>query len=660
MSSHREFLREGLPGPGRKTSPMTPSPQSRPAKPTRARFLAQVLLPLALLIACLAWWSRQQHTFLTDFELRCLDYLFVARYALHGAEPLDPRVVIVEIDESTFEEIGKPTLLWGTDYAQVVGALKKAGATAVGFDLILNFNAGNVPELLPLVQQAEDDLIAAIIQHQLLIIFLAGELDEDEAHSSQSLVAAASMEPANPLEAAANVIRDPDGLYRRFPLSFVDGQTLAFFARMLELGTGKRFELDADRVTFDGRPVVTELPGPTLRFNVPGPPGTIPSVSMAELIKRVRKNEPLTQFQGKLVFLGPAAPSLQDYRPTAYLLGKDGRQHLGIELHAAAANTVLTGRYIRPVPVALAIGLTFVGVLVSGLLAATFSTRRAAISFLVLGLAYLVVAEELFARSGYWLPIAVPALGGVLGLSGGYLVRYLTVNQYTRMVKELFGRMVDPQVMSEVLRNPDFVAFGGVRQEVTIFFSDINNFTPMCEGHTPVDVIGMLNDYFGEMVRIVRAQKGTLKQFVGDEIMVIFGAPAVMPDHAARAVETALLMRERLAELSAEAGGKDGFYDVKIGIHTGQVVMGYVGSELRSEYAAVGDVVNLAARIEATTKKLGADILVSKATKEAAEGHLSDLEWTSFGLQEFKGKTERVELFTVRRRLNIPQSAARE
>lgn len=660
MSSHREFLREGLPGPGRKGWQMTLSPQSRPAQPSRLGFLARVVLPLALLVACLSWWSRQEHTFLTDLELRCLDYLFVARYALHGAEPLDPRLVIVEIDERTFEEIGKPTVLWGTDYAQVVRALKRAGAAAVGLDIIVNFSAGNVPELIPLVQRAEDDLIGAIDNDQLLIIYLAGEGAIEESHSSQTLALTASLHTSGPLEAAANVIRDPDGLYRRFPFGFVDGQALAFFARMLELGTGSRFELDADRVTFDGRPVVTELPGPTLRFNVPGPPGTIPSVSMADLVKRVRKGEPLTQFQDKLVFLGPAAPSLQDYRPTAYLLGKDGRQHLGIELHAAAANTVLTGRYIRPVPVALAVGLTFVGVLMSGVLAARFSTRRAAISFLALGLAYLVVAEELFARSGFWLPIAVPALGGVLGLSGGYLVRYLTVNQYTRMVKDLFGRMVDPQVMSEVLRHPDFVAFGGVRQEVTIFFSDINNFTPMCEGHAPVDVIQMLNDYFGEMVRIVRAQKGTLKQFVGDEIMVIFGAPAVMPDHAARAVETALMMRERLAELSAEAGGKDGFYDVKIGIHTGQVVMGYVGSELRSEYAAVGDVVNLAARIEATTKKLGADILVSKATKEAAEGHLSDLEWTSFGLQEFKGKTERVELFTVRRRLNIPQPAARE
>lgn len=653
MSSPLEFLREGLPARGRKGTQMSVLPQST----SRLSLLAKVVLPLAVLLACLSWWSHYQHNPLSDLELRCLDYLFVTRHALHGPEPVDPRVVIVAIDEATFEAVGKPTVLWGTDYAQLVAALKQAGAASVGLDVIVSFSAGQVPELQPLVERAENDMAEVIFNHQLVIIQLAGDkLTDLSAHSSQAIVAAASAEA---LEAIANVIRDNDGLYRRFPLVFQEGQVMVFFARMLELGTGKSFKLNGDQVFFDDRRVVTELPGPTLRFNVPGPPGTIPSVSMAGLIERVRKGEPLSEFKDKMVFIGPAAPSMQDYRPTAFLL-KD-QQHLGIELHAAAANTVLTQRYIRPLPAAMAAGLAFLGVLVVGLLAASFSTRIAVLSFLGLGFSYLLTAEELFTRLGLWLPIAVPAIGGLLGLSGGYLVRYLAVNQYNRLVKELFGRMVDPQVMGEVLRHPDFAAFGGVRQEVTIFFSDINNFTPMCEGHAPVEVIQMLNDYFGEMVRIIRAQKGTLKQFVGDEIMVIFGAPGQMHDHAARAVETGLLMRERLAELSAQAGGKDGFYDVKIGIHTGQVVMGYVGSELRSEYAAVGDVVNLAARIEATTKKLGADILVSKATKEAAEKLLPGLEWTSMGLQEFKGKTERVELFSVRRRgLNIPQPAARE
>ncbi len=614
-----------------------------PQSSSRLSLLARVVLPLAVLLACLSWWSHDQHNPLSDLELRCLDYLFVTRHAIHGPEPVDPRLVIVAIDEATFEAIGKPTMLWGTDYAQLVAALKRAGAACVGLDVILNFSAGQVPELQPLVEQAENEMAEAIFSHQLVIIQLAG--DDASAHSSQALVAAASAEA---LEVSANVIRDGDGLYRRFPLVFQEDQVMVFFARMLELGTGGRFKLKGDQVLFEDRLVVTELPGPTLRFNVPGPPGTIPSVSMAGLIERVRKGEPLSEFKGKMVFIGPAAPSMQDYRPTAFLL--KGQQHLGIELHAAAANTLLTQRSIRPLPVALSAGLTFLGLLLVGMLAAILPTRVAAVCFLGLGLSYLLAAEELFARTGLWLPIAVPAIGGLVGLSGGYLVRYLAVNQYNRLVKELFGRMVDPQVMGEVLRNPDFAAFGGVRQEVTIFFSDINNFTPMCEGHAPVDVIQMLNDYFAEMVRIIKTQKGTLKQFVGDEIMVIFGAPGQMHDHAARAVETGLLMRERLAELSARAGGKDGFYDVKIGIHTGQVVMGYVGSELRSEYAAVGDVVNLAARIEATTKRLGADILVSKATKVAAEKLLPGLEWTSCGLQEFKGKTERVELFTVRRR----------
>jgi adenylate cyclase len=161
-------------------------------------------------------------------------------------------------------------------------------------------------------------------------------------------------------------------------------------------------------------------------------------------------------------------------------------------------------------------------------------------------------------------------------------------------------------------------------------------------------VIAMLNVYFEEMLEIIFRHGGTVKQFVGDEIMVLYGAPEAVEDHAARAVRTARDMVDRLNSLRQKNGEGTGFYDVKIGIHTGSAVVGNVGGLRRSEYAAVGDSVNTAARIEATTKEVGEAILISEETRAEACGVLPDIEFVSKGVKRFKGKTDQLELFGIR------------
>lgn len=603
------------------------------------------LIPLALLL-CLAslWlgWSAGpwKAGWIQGLEARALDHLMVLRYQLRGPLTLDPRLCLVGIDEASLRSIPKPTLFWHSEYAQVVEALQKSGAAAVGLDLILAPATGQLEAIDALTRTGEDQLAAAFGAGKVVLIYLAPQEGEAEMHSSAILKATAAG------LGAANVKRDSDGLVRCLPLYDRAGVCDSFFARVLEVATGQPLRLSDGFLEGPGRLKLESSPGTVseLRINYPGPSGLFPTASFADLLTRVKRGDALSEYAGKIVWIGPSAPTFQDYRSTPFLL--TGKQYLGVEIHMAAANTVLTGAGLAPLAPWAWMGAGLLTTLVSLTVAALLSPRLAVPALLGAGCLYLVLA--LFSLSnGVWIPLVVPLGMGTVALGAGYLERYLTVERDRRQMRGLFGRMVSDEVMRHVLQNPSVQGKVAVRQEVTILFSDINNFTPQCESSTPEQVIQMLNAYFEEMIEIIYRHGGTIKQFVGDEIMVMFGAPEVQPNHPERAVRCALDMLYRLQQLGeADQTGK-GFFDVKVGIHTGWVVLGQVGSDRRSEYAAVGDVVNLTARIEATTKKLNTNILVSDVTYAACKEALVGLEWKSFGPQEFKGKTTRVELYTV-------------
>ncbi|MBI3927059.1 MAG: GAF domain-containing protein [Armatimonadetes bacterium] len=217
-----------------------------------------------------------------------------------------------------------------------------------------------------------------------------------------------------------------------------------------------------------------------------------------------------------------------------------------------------------------------------------------------------------------------------------------------QFVQDLFGRMVSPEVMEELTREPG-PELGGRRQSITLMFADINGFTAFCEQRSPAAVIAMLNDYFGVVNEVVFDHRGTVKQFAGDEVMVLFGAPRPDAEHAARAVQTALDLFGRLDVLARTQPPASGFYDIKIGIHTGDTVLGKVGSLDRFEYAAVGDAVNLASRLMKLNRALGTRLLVTDATRRQCSD-LPGVDFRSRGEQLIEGRREKVEVFEVHRR----------
>ena len=218
-------------------------------------------------------------------------------------------------------------------------------------------------------------------------------------------------------------------------------------------------------------------------------------------------------------------------------------------------------------------------------------------------------------------------------------------------IKETFGRFVTPEIARAILENPPVP--GGENTEVSILFSDVRNYTTICEQLSPKDVIALLNDYFSYMVQAVEKHHGLVYQFVGDGIMAVFGAPVKLTDHANCAVRSALEMMDALDRFNTEIRSGLPPIRIGIGINTGPVVAGIIGTQERMEYRVVGDSVNLAARIEALNKDFHTDVLVSRSTVDQLK---DDFSLKAFQPVKVKGKEDHVQVYEVLRKSSIVSS----
>jgi adenylate cyclase len=194
----------------------------------------------------------------------------------------------------------------------------------------------------------------------------------------------------------------------------------------------------------------------------------------------------------------------------------------------------------------------------------------------------------------------------------------LRLYQERHVLRDTFSRYVSPELCEEILKNPGVLALGGRRQQVTVLFADIRNFTSLSESMAPEAVVEVLNSYFTEMVDQVFKYQGTLDKFVGDALMAVFGVPLPIPQAATQAVKCALAMQRHLKQM--QAAGLTPIQGMRIGINTGDAIVGNIGSTKRMDFTVVGDVVNVAARLQELAKELEADTLISEATFRELEG----------------------------------------
>ena len=346
-------------------------------------------------------------------------------------------------------------------------------------------------------------------------------------------------------------------------------------------------------------------------------------------------------FKDKIVFVGVTAAGLFDVFQTPFAGGKMP----GIQVHAAVADDFLSGRFLAPasntVRVATVLGLG----LAIGLLATVLPAWWASAATMVFVAAFGWVATRLFA-GGTWVNVTQPVLASALALFGGVAYQFFAEGREKRKMKRLFGQYVSKDVYAQLVGNPDLARLGGLRRDMTVLFSDIRGFTALTERGQPEDIVHMLNEYFTQMVKIVFEHKGTIDKFVGDMVMALFGAPLEDPLHADHAVAAALDMMAELKRLNAKwnAEGRDVTLDIGIGVNTGLMIAGNIGSDQIMSYTVIGDAVNLGARLESLNKQYSTHIIISDETRQRLTG---DYVFRPLGDVVVKGKTRPVAIFEV-------------
>jgi adenylate cyclase len=345
-------------------------------------------------------------------------------------------------------------------------------------------------------------------------------------------------------------------------------------------------------------------------------------------------------FRDKIVFVGVTASGLFDVFETPFSHGKMP----GIHVHAAVADDFLSGRFMRPAPDSVRLASVLAAGFVVGLVAVFVPAWWATAVWAVVVAAGAWTATRFFA-DGYWINLSQPVLASSVALFGGVGYQYFVEGREKRKMKKLFGQYVSRDVYDQLVANPGLARLGGQRREMSVLFSDIRGFTTVSEKGEPEEIVQMLNEYFTRMVEVVFHHQGTVDKFVGDMVMALFGAPLEDPRHAEHAVEAALDMIEELQKLNVKwtAEGRPSL-DIGIGINSGPMIAGNIGSDQIMSYTVIGDAVNLGSRLESLNKQYGTRIIISDATR----GHVSEsYNFRPLGDVVVKGKTKPVAIFEV-------------
>jgi adenylate cyclase len=446
-----------------------------------------------------------------------------------------------------------------------------------------------------------------------------------------------------------NVLPDSDGTVRSEPIVIEFDKA---YYPSLDIATILAYtnaSLDKVAVVFNqgglsrvdlGSVTVPTDPWGMVQIDFHGPTGTYPTYSIADVVQRKLSPE---LFRDKIVLLGPTATGLADLRPTPF----ESVGFPGVEVHANFIDNLLNGAFIKRGARENLLDMLFI-FLFSMPVAVIISTMRPARSALLLVIAasaFVFFAYHEFAVQRVWLAMFLPMATLFVTYSTVVSYNYFFEEREKKAVRGAFQQYMAPEVIAQVLDRPELLRLGGEEKRLTAMFADIRGFTSLSEGLTPTALVDLLNEYLNEMTEIIFSHQGTLDKYIGDAIMAFWGAPLETPDHAERACSAALGMSvamERLQDRWEKQGRPR--IDIGIGINTGPMLVGNMGSERRFNYTIMGDDVNLASRLEGVTKQFGTRLIISQTTWEDVRTKMVTRE---LDLIRVKGKKKPVAIYQV-------------
>ncbi|MDF1580626.1 MAG: adenylate/guanylate cyclase domain-containing protein [Desulfuromonadales bacterium] len=595
-------------------------------KMNKTRVLIIFFTSLVILFTVFLYY--RQTGLLEGFEARTYDFRFKT---VRGALEPHPAIVIVAIDDTSVAELGR--FPWTrTRFAQFVDLVTAAGAKSIFLDAFF-------PEVeSPEADQAFASALRRSGKTTLAVAFEFGP-DGHVAGITRSLPA---LQEASRSTAHINMTPDDDGVVRWVPLLLSDGE---MFVASYALSAA-RAALDAESIvpgaydiTVGNRSVPTDGDYYYL-INYIGPPGTYPRYSFSDVINGTVG---AAELKDKLVLVGATSLGIYDMRVTPF-----SNNSPGVEVHANVVDNILSQRFIQHGGYESLINL--VAIITLGIIAAfvTLSLRHSiSLPLIVLLMLGHAAFAYFFFLKGHWVSVVYPELSVVLSFCATAYLRFFFLDRKTRQIRGMFSSYVSKSVVDRLIQDPSQAKIGGENRQLTILFSDVQNYTGFSEKLPPEEVVRILNQYLAEMTHVIMDQEGTLDKFIGDGIMAFWGAPVDQPRHAELAVDCAVRMAAKMDELCAEWRGLgQQELSVRIGINSGDVVVGNIGAEgKKMEYTAIGDNVNLASRLEAINKLYGTRILISDSTRQLLPVNKYDLREVDF--VRVKGKERPLAIFEV-------------
>lgn len=576
-----------------------------------------IALSLALTLSGVSFWVPAWKS----LERQGFDALTVLTASGASTQP----IVLVAINEESFEAM-KLRWPWPRSiHAELLDRLARGGAAVVGFDVLLAEES-----------DPKEDLAFAEAIRRAGNVVLAADFTYTETHAARLWKRTdplALFTQAGALPGIATVPFDQDTSVRQVP-----PEPDSFWRLVIKVLQVKVPAL-----------AIPPLPEDVAMIRYLGGAGVHPAVPY-HLVLAASDEDLKGAFDGRIVLVGRdlrATPEIgmaqADVFRTPFMAEAGGLQ-AGYRIHATLVENALTGTAIRPAGPAATLLANLLAAIAAALAFRFARPLAAALAALALLSAVFAVAWLLFAKANYWIAFAAP-MAVVAGAWLSHLLRaFLAERARKQEVQRAFSLYVAPEVVDQLLADPKRLALGGEAREITVMFTDLAGFTKLAERTAPDVVSRVLTEHFTEMTNLILAHGGTVVSFMGDGIMAFWGAPLDDPDHRRHALEAAVEMQRRMARLRGELASK-GLPEVhmRVGLNSGTAIVGNMGSRQRFSYSALGDCVNLASRLEGTNKLYGTGILLSGDTARMAGGAIA---LRHVDRVRVAGKTEAVDVYT--------------
>ena len=619
------------------------------------RTLSYSLLIIVISLACFFGHMPVVSDYLHDIESKTYDLLFITRYYL-GLDPKPPKnILIVGIDAGSIKKVGVPWPWPRQFHGSLVDALKSAGAKYIVFDIIFDTISPLSLQTQDVVGDqtvsessfdagSEDDGIFAMSINEAMNVFLSCEAEPLSKTDYQAILPIDTYLEALNNDVSflgnASVTYDSDNFIRKskliFPEFYKDPAVTASTAfRVAQKYLKERARIQSDYSIKLGMTLVPQ----EILINFYGQSETIKTIPYWKALELIYQNKG-DIFKDKVVYIGRTKlkASIDPFKsvrspdsfPTPYSVLTPNFS--GVEIQATILGNLIESLFIRRVnEISLILIFSFVAIFTT-LLVFRFRTKLIFCFFLCLlfALLYIVNAFILFAFGRISIPPTFPVYGMIVPIYFVNLIdQYFIVDRARRRQAKIFRQLVPPQVADEIEKmGQDELALGGSKREITVLFTDIKSFTPLCERNTPEVIVNILNHYFTEMVKVIHKHNGLVDKFIGDAIMAFWGAPKALElsVQANSSARCALDMKQQLNLLNEkwkELVGASEIINIRIGLNTDVAITGNVGSLERMQFSAIGDGVNVASRLEAVNKVYGTSIILSASTAKLLDRDLN-------------------------------------